>query len=179
MRIHLAPDAPTQLAEYMPHFSNLLNLTLIGGRCENCEWVSGVGRLPTSIRSLTMKFVSVANAQVIEAMGKLPNLDDFSLSTLRGGGFPTGAGEILRGRYGGKLELFLVDDLHASTVRSLLEAPEGLGFRSVKAFCNTEDDFPVYTELVAACQDTLTDLDISVSSQGKPRSFRNPVNRGC
>jgi len=59
-----------------------------------------------------------------------------------------------------------MDDFHASIVRSLLEASEGLWFKSVKAFCNAEDDFPVYADLVTACQDTLTDLEISVSAEG-------------
>jgi len=113
-----------------------------------------------------MKFVSVTNAQVLDIMGQLPNLDNFSLSTFKGSGFPDGAGEILKGRYGGKLELLLMDDPHASVVKSLLEVPEGPGFKSVKAFCNSGDDFPVYADLVAACQDTLTDLDISVSAEG-------------
>lgn len=166
MRIHLASDAPIQLAEYMPYFANVRDLTLIGGRCESRDWISSIGRLPTSIRSLTMKFVSVTNVQVVEIMGQLPNLDDFSLCTFKGGSFPDGAGEILRGRYSGKLELLLVDDFHASIVRSLLEVSEGLGFKSVKAFCNAEDDFPVYADLVTACRDTLADLDISVSAEG-------------
>jgi len=168
MRIHLASDAPIQLAEYMPYFSNVRDLTLVGGRCENQEWISGIGRLPTSIRSLTMKFVSVTNVQVLNIMGQLPNLDNLSLCTFKGSGFPDGVGEILRGRYSGKLELLLMDDFHASIVRSLLEVSEGLGFKSVKAFCNTEDDFPVYADLVSACQDTLIDLDISVSAEGDP-----------
>ena len=170
IRIHLAPDTPTKLAEYMPYFSNVRDLTLIGGRCETHEWVSNIGRLPASIRSLTMKFVSVTNAQVLGIMGQLPNLDDFSLFTFKGSGFPDGAGEILRGRYGGKLELLLMDDFHASVVRSLLQAPEGLGFKSVKAFCNAGDDFSVYADLVAACQETLTNLDISVSAEGNTLS---------
>jgi len=122
-----------------------------------------------------MKFVSVTNDQVLEIMEQLPNLDDFSLCTFKGSGFPDVAGEILRGRYNGRLELLLMDDFHASVVRSLLEAPGGLGFKSVKAFCNSEDDFPVYVDLVAACQDTLTDLDISVSAEGNtpfPEPYR-------
>ena len=174
MRIHLATDASTQLAEYMPYFSNLHDLTLIGGKCENREWITNIGKLPTSIRSLTMKFVSVTNVQVLEVMGQLPNLDDFSLCTFKGGGSPAGAGEILRGRYSGKLELRLMEDFHASIVRSLLEIPEGLGFRSVKAFCNTGDDFLVYADLAAARRDTLADLDISqVSAEGTQYSLRN------
>jgi len=166
IRIHLMPDAPMKLAEYMPYFSNVRDLTLVGGRCENYEWISSIGRLPTSIHSLTMKFVSVTNTQVRGIMEQLPNLDDFSLCTFKGSGFPDGAGEILKGRYCGKLELLLMDDFRASIVRSLLEAPQGLGFKTVKAFCNAEDDFPVYADLVAACRDTLTGLDISVSSEG-------------
>ena len=170
IRIHLVSDAPPQLAEYMSYFSNVRDLTLVGGRCENHEWISSIGKLPTSIRSLTMKFVSVTNTQVLQIMGQLPNLDDFSLSTFKGSDFLDGAGEVLKGRYGGKLELLLMDDFHASIVRSLLEAPEGLRFKSVKAFCNAGDDFPVYADLVAACQDTLTDLDISVSAEGNALS---------
>ena len=168
MHVHLAPDAPTPLAEYMPYFSNVRDLTLIGGRCESHEWTSSMGRFPVSIRSLTMKFVSVTNVQVLGIMGQLPNLDDFSLCIFKGNGFPDGVGEILKGRYGGKLELLLMDDLHAGIVRSLLEAPEGLGFKSVGAFCNAEGDFPVYADLVSACQDTLAHLDISVSAEGTP-----------
>jgi len=165
MRIHLASDTPIQLTEYMPYFSNVLDLTLVGGRCETREWISSIGRLPTSIRSLTMKFVSVTNAQVLEIMGQLPNLNDLSLSTVKGGGSPAGVGEILRGRYSGKLELLLKEDFHASIARSLLETSEGLGFKSIKAFSNTEDDFPVYADLVNACRDTLADLDITVSAE--------------
>ena len=169
MRIHLASDTPTQLVEYMPYFSNVRDLTLIGGRCDDRRWISGIGRLPASIRSLTMEFVSVTNIQVLEIMEQLPNLDDFSLRTSKGADFPAEAGEILRGRYGGKLDLRLVEDFHASIARSLLKAPEGLGFKSIKAFCNTEDDFPAYVDLVATCRDTLVDLDISVSAEGKYR----------
>lgn len=166
MRIHLAFDASMQLAEYMPYFSNVRDLTLVGGRCENYEWISSIGRLPISIRSLTMKFVSVTNVQVLNIMGQLPNLDNFSLCTFQGGGFPAGTGEILKGRYSGRLELLLMGNSHASMVKSLLEAPKGLAFKIMKVSCNTEDDFPVYADLVTACQDTLTDLDISVSAEG-------------
>ena len=179
IRIHLVLDMPTELAEYMPYFSNVHHLTLIGGRFETRQWTSSIGRLPASIRSLTMKFVSVANDQVLEIMGQLPNLDDLSLCTFKGTGFPDAVGEILRGRYDGKLELLLMDDFHASVVRSLLEAPEGLGFKNVKAFCNSEDDFPVYADLVAACQDTLTDLDISVSAEGNIFSRTVPATVGA
>ena len=61
MRIHLATDAPTRLAEYMPYFSDLRDLTLIGGKCANRKWISRIDSLSTSIRSLTMKFVSITN----------------------------------------------------------------------------------------------------------------------
>ena len=166
MRIHLAPEAPIQLAEYMPYFSNVRDLTLIGGRCEIRDWIPCLGRLPSSIRSLTMKFASITNGQVLEIMEQLPNLDDISLSAFKGAGLTAEADEILRGRYSGKLDLLLMEDFHAGIVRSLLKAPEGLGFRSIKALCNTEDDFPVYVDLVASCQDTLVDLDISVSAEG-------------
>ena len=173
MRIHFASDTPTQLAEYMPFFSNVRDLTLIGGSCEGREWISSIGTLPTSIRSLTMKFVSVTNAQVLEIMEQLPHLDDFSLCTFKGAGFSTEAGEILKGRFGGKLDLLLMEDFQASIVRSLLKAPEGLGFKSIKAFCNTGDDFPVYVDLVDACRDTLSELDISVSAEGElPAGWR-------
>ena len=167
MHIHFASDTPTQLMEYMPCFSNVRDLTLIGGRCEGREWISSIGPLPDSVRSLTMKFVSVTNAQVLEIVGQLPHLDDFSLCTFKGAGFSTEAGEILKGRFGGKLDLLLMEDFHASIVRSLLKAPEGLGFKSIKAFCNTGDDFPIYVDLVDTCRDTLSELDISVSAEGK------------
>lgn len=176
MRIHLASDAPPQLEEYMPYFSNVRDLTLIGGRCENREWISTIGKLPISIRSLTMKFVSVTNVQVLEIMEQLPNLDDFSLCTFKGVGFSDEAGEILRGKYGGKLDLLLMD---ASIVRSLLKAPEGLGFKSIKAFCNTGDDFPAYADLVATCRDTLSELDISVSAEGEHRPSPGALNSTC
>jgi len=176
MRIHIASDTPTQLAEYMPYFSDVRDLTLIGGRCHKHEWISGIGRLPTSICSLTMQFVSVTNVQVLEIMEQLPNLDDLSLSTFKGASFPAEAGEILRGRYGGKLDLLLMEDFHASIVRSLLKAPEGLGFKSIKAFCNTGDDFPAYVDLVATCRDTLVDLDISVSAEGESSSTHHKLH---
>lgn len=165
MRIHISSEAPMRLSEYMPYFSHVRDLTLIGGRCENRDWILSLGQLPPSIRSLTMKFASITNAQVFEIMEQLPNLDDLSLSAFKGAGLTLEAGEILKGRYNGKLDLLLMDDFHAGIVRSLLNAPEGLGFRSIKALCNTEDDFPVYVDLVASCQDTLVDLDISVSSE--------------
>jgi hypothetical protein len=167
MRIHLAAGAPTQLAEYMPYFSNVRDLTLIGGRCENGDWIPSIGALPTSIRSLTMKFASITNAQVLGIMEQLPNLDDISLCAFKGAGLTAEAGDILRGRYCGKLDLLLVEDFHAGIVRSLLKAPEGLGFKSIRALCNTQDDFPVYVDLVASCRDTLTNLDISVSAEGE------------
>lgn len=165
MRIHISSEAPIRLSEYMRYFSNVRDLTLIGGRCENHDWILSLGRLPRSIRSLTMKFAAITNAQVFEIMEQLPDLDDLSLSAFKGAGLTPEAGEILKGRYSGKLDLLLMDEFHAGIVRSLLNAPEGLGFRSIKALCNTEDDFPVYVDLVASCQDTLVDLDISVSSE--------------
>lgn len=165
MRIHLAVDAPINLSEYMPYFSNVRDLTLIGGRCENGDWIPAIGTLPPSIRSLTMKFAYITNAQVLEVMEQLPDLDDLSLCTFKGAGFTAEAGDLLKGRYNGKLELLLMEDFHAGIVRSLLKAPEGLGFKSVKAFCNTEEDFPVYVDLVASCRETLTDLDVSVAPE--------------
>ena len=174
MRIHLAPDGPTQLAEYMPYFSNVREMTLIGGRCENGDWIPSIGALPTSVRSLTMKFASITNAQVLEIMDQLPNLDDLSLCAFKGTGLSAEAGEILRGRFRGKLDLLLVEDFHAGIVRSLLKAPEGLGFKSIRALCNTEDDFTVYVDLVASCRDALTNLDISVSAQCEPTALFCP-----
>ena len=156
-----------QLAEYMPYFSHVRDLTLIGGRCETRDWIPSIGRLPPSIRSLTMKFAFVTNAQVLEIMEQLPDLDDLSLSTFKGAGLTPEAGQILRGRYSGKLDLLLMEDFHAGIVRSLLKAPEGLGFKSIKALCNAGDDFPVYVDLVASCRDTLVNLDISVSADGE------------
>lgn len=156
-----------QLVEYMPYFSHVRDMTLIGGRCENGDWVQSIGTLPASIRSLTMKFASITNAQLLKIMEQLPNLDDISLCTFKGAGLTAEAGEILRGRYRGKLDLLLVEDFHAGIVRSLLKAPEGLGFKSIKTLCNTEGDFPVYVDLVASCRDTLVNLDISVSAEGE------------
>lgn len=169
IRIHLAVDAPTQLAEYMPYFSHVRDMTLIGGRCENGDWIPRLGALPTSIRSLTMKFASITNAQVLEIMEQLPNLEDISLCAFKGAGLTAEAGDVLRGRYRGKLDLLLMEDFHAGIVRSLLKAPEGLGFKSIKALCNTQEDFPVYVDLVASCRDTLTDLDISTSAECEQR----------
>jgi hypothetical protein len=151
----------------MPYFCNVLDLTLIGGRCENRDWIPSIGTLPTSIRSLTMKFALITSAQVLEIMEQLPNLDDLSLCAFKGSGLTSEAGEILKGRYSGKLDLLLMEDFHAGIVRSLLKAPEGLGFKTIKALCDAEDDFPVYVDLVASCRDTLVDLDISVSANGE------------
>ena len=167
IRIHLAPDEPMRLAEYMPYFLNARDLTLIGGSCESGDWIQSLGELPSSVRSLTMKFASITNSQVLEILEQLPNLDDLSLCAFKGAGFTPEAGEILKGRYGGKLDLLLTEDFHASIARSLLNAPEGLGFKSIKALCNTEEDFPVYVDLVTGCRDTLADLDISVSAEGE------------
>ena len=134
--------------------------------------MTSFGGLPQSVTSLTVVAIIAVLPKIQQIMVQLPNLDDLSLSgqiTAMDQNMLFGIGSVLRGRFGGKLQLLGV---HASpgVVDMLLEIPTGLRFTEVEIRSSHEYLFSI-VRLVEACSKTLVKLSYAISSHRKPHPF--------
>ena len=154
-------DVPIDFADRMPYFSNVQKLTLIGRTATDPGFISALGHLPPSTRSVDITFSKILNTHIISVMQQLPNLDNLSLMSQEWGGpIPLGSGKLIQGKLGGKLRLrrrFAHHDL----LNTLMEVPKGLQFTEVEIRDARIHCFPATLELVSTCQDTLTKLHFS------------------
>ena len=153
--------------KYAPWFTNMERLTLLG----DGRWTPTCWRLPQSITSLTMVTNTSSLAQVRDIIEQLPNLDDLSLSgTLVPVDRTTlvGIGAVLRGRFGGRLQL-LREYAKKDAADMLLEVPTGLHFTEVE-IRGIHGCLLSTARLAEACCKTLVKLSYAVTSYGRPQS---------
>jgi len=159
-------DVPIDFADRMPYFSNVRKLTLIGRVATDPDFISALGRLPPSTRSVDITFSKVLTAHIISVMKQLPNLDNLSLmSTEWGGPIPPGTGNLIQGGLSGKLRLRR-QFAHRDLLNTLMEVPTGPQFTEVEIRDARMDCFPATLKLVGVCQGTLTKLHFSALVQG-------------
>jgi hypothetical protein len=169
------PDVPIDFADRMPYFSNVQQLTLVGRSATNPDFLSALGQLPLSIRSVDITFTKVLTTHIISLMKQLPNLDNLSLmSTEWTGPIPPGTGQLIQARLSGKLRLRR-KLAHCDLLNMLMEVPAGPQFTEVEIRDARMNCFPATLKLVKACQDTLTKLHFSalVLGNSSPPRTRN------
>ena len=156
---------PERFFEYTSWFTNTKRVCLGGGGGSSPIRVPSLWRLPQSVISLTLGTDVFTLVQVRDIMAHLPNLDDLSLSgSLIAVDKPDrlpGIGTTLRGRFGGRLELFggwLGEDI----TNMLLGIPTGLHFTDVKIH-GAHGCFPSTVKLVEACARTLVNLSYTAT----------------
>lgn len=163
---YIQPDVPIDFAGRMPHFSNVQKLTLIGRVATDSTFISALGQLPPSTRSLDITFTRVLTTHIISVIQQLPNLDNLSLmSSEWGGTIPPGAGKLIQSRLSGKLRLRR-KFAHRDLLIMLMEVPAGSQFAEVEIRDSSMNCFPAALKLVGACQDTLAKLHFSTHVQG-------------
>lgn len=163
---YIQPDVPIDFADRMPHFYNVQKLTLIGRVANDPSFISALGHLPPSTRSVEITFSKVLNAHIISVIQQLPNLDNLSLmSTQWGGSIPLGTGKLIQSRLSGKLRLRR-RFAHRDLLNMLMEVPTGSQFAEVEVRDASMSCFPETRKLVSACQDTLSKLHFSALVQG-------------
>lgn len=154
-------DVPIDFADRISYFSNVQKLTLIGRTANNPDFISALGQLPPSIRSVDVTFYEVLTAHIVSVIQQLPNLVNLSLMNTRWGGpIPPGTGKLVPGRLSGKLRLRR-QFAHRDLLNMLMEVPAGPQFTEVEIRDAWMDCFPASLTLVRACQDTLTKLHFS------------------
>ena len=122
--------------------------------------------------SLTIDADAVTVAQIRDVTVQLPNLDDLSLS---GSIFVldrrvlVGIGTVLRGRFGGRLQL-LKGHVDKDVMNMLLEIPTGLHFTDVQIRGTRERPLSTVT-LAEACSKTLVKLAYTVSFYSESHPF--------
>ena len=158
----IQPDVGINFADRFLYFSNVQKLTLIGRTAADPGFISGLGQLPPSIRSVDITFSKILTVHIISMMQQLPNLENLSLmSTDWGGLIPPGTGKLLQARLSGKLRLRR-QLANRDLLNMLMEIPTGPRFAEVEIRDARMDCFPATLKLVRACQDTLTKLHFSI-----------------
>ena len=159
-------NAPINFAGRMPYFFNVQQLTLIGRVATDPSFISALGPLPPTIRSVDITFSKVLTAHIVSVVRQLPNLDNLSLtSTEWSGAIPTGTGKLIQARLSGKLRLRR-KLAHCDILNMLMEVPTGPQFAEVEIRDASMTCFPASLKLVRACRDTLTKLHFSTLVQG-------------
>ena len=172
LRIENDGDIPKALFEYTPWFTNAERITFLMDEGFWLLHIPSFWRLPQSVTSLTISGGMITLPQIQEVMVRLPNLDSLVLS-----GFPApvdksalvGIGTVLRGRFGGELQL-LGAYAGRGVVDMLLEIPTGLHFTDVQVE-NTRECLLSAVKLAEACSETLAKLSYTISFHRESRSF--------
>jgi len=163
---------PEWFFKYTWWFANVKKVTLIGKGGDPPLRVPSLWRLPQSVVSLTMNTDVVTLVQVRDIMAHLPNLDDLSLL-----GYPIavdrnmlpGIGRVLKGRFGGGLQLY-EGCVGEDVTNMLLEIQAGLHFTDVMIH-GTHECFPSTVRLAESCGRTLMNLLYTASPYSKSYPF--------
>lgn len=162
----IQPNVPIHFADRMPYFSNVQQLTLIGRVATDPSFISALGHLPPTIRSVDVTFSKVLSTHVTSVVQQLPNLDNLSLMSAEwGGAIQQGTGTLIQSRLSGKLRLRR-KSAHSDLLNMLMEVPTGPQFAEVEIRDASMSCFPASIKLVRTCQDTLTKLHFSTLVQG-------------
>ena len=148
---------PKKISEYTPRFTNAERVTFLEGEGLMPVWRPPSWQLPQSVTSLTIDVgAATALIRVRDIVAQLPKLDDLSLSGSCMMTDRNGIGMALRGRFGGRLQLF--KRYAAPTIMDmLLEAPTGLHFTEVEIH-GLREFLPSTAKLIEACRKTLVKL---------------------
>ena len=161
-------DVPINFAHRISYFSNVRGLTLIGRVATDPSFITALGPLPPTTRSVDITFSRVLPTHIVSVIQQLPNLDNLSLMSAEwDGAIPPGTGKLIRSRLSGKLRLRR-KLAHCDLLNMLLEVPNGPQFAEVEIRDASMNCFPAALKLVNACQDTLTKLHFSTHIQGTP-----------
>jgi hypothetical protein len=164
--------APREFSEHTPWFTNMERVALLGYEGFLPSWIPSLGRLPQFVTSLTLNTGTITLTRIHDIMVQLPNLDDLSISgsliTVGRDRFP-GMGTVLRGRFGGRLQL-LKGHADEDIMNMLLEVPTGLHFTGVQ-IRGTHECLLSTVRLAEACAKTLVKLSYTISVQGKSLPF--------
>ena len=178
LRVWIAGDGcfPEKFFKHTLLFTNVEKLALFGHGGIPLLRRTSLWRLPQSITSLTVDTAVVTLVQVRDIMAQLPSLDDLLLS----GSLVAvdsrellGIGTVLRGRFGGKLNLsgeYAGEDV----IKMLLEIPSGLRFTEIRICC-TRMGLPLSFRLAEACGKTLVKLSYMVTSRGRSTPSPSPA----
>jgi hypothetical protein len=125
-------------------------------------------RLPLSVTSLSiMDAKSVTLLEIRDVMAQLPNLNDLCLSGPFRGHQLQGIGTVLKGKFGGRLQLHkLGRRSYEGVVNMLLEAPAGPHFTEVDIL-SVGECLSYTVRLAEACGKSLVKLSYVVDEQGK------------
>ena len=157
--------APEKFFEYIPWFTNVEKVTLLGHGSFQPLWIPWLWKLPRSVTSLTINTGVVTVAQIRDIIVQLPNLNDLSLSgsiAMMDRRTLAGIGTVLRGRFGGRLRL-LKGHAVKDVMDMLLEIPTGLHFTDVQ-ICSTYGCLLSTVTLAEACCKTIVKLSYTVST---------------
>lgn len=120
--------------------------------------------------SLALSPRAVTLVRIRDVLAQLPNLDDLSLSgflNLVDRRTLSGIGSVLKGRFGGRLQL-LEGFAHEDVMDMLLEVPTGLHFTEIQI--RDAHECPLSAvRLVESCGETLVKLSYTTSSRCKSR----------
>lgn len=160
LRILAEERIPKEFFEHIPWFTNAEKVTLLGA--PNWLHIYEYWRFPQSVTSLTING-DADPIKIGNIMGRLPNLNDLSLSGVSGS-FLSGnqdklwyqIGADLKGRFGGRLQLtngYATDDI----MDVLLGIPTGIHFTEMQI--GGRHEFLSQTaSLAEACATTLVKL---------------------
>ena len=115
---------PEKFFEYIPWFTNVKRLSLLGDKGVVMMRRHLLWRSPQSVTSLTLNTGRIFLVDLRDIMAGLPNLDNLCLSgkPLTDGRALEGIGTVLKGRFGGKLQLCHKNTSECVT-NMLLEVP--------------------------------------------------------
>jgi hypothetical protein len=159
-------DVPIDFADRIPYFSNVRGLTLIGRVATEPSFITALGQLPPTTRSVDITFSKLLPTHIVSVIQQLPNLENLSLMSAEwDGAIPAGTGKLIQSRLNGKLRLRR-KFAHSDILNMLMEVPTGPQFAEVEIRDASMNCFPAALRLVRACQDTLTKLHFSTIVQG-------------
>jgi len=165
---------PEGFFEVTPWFTNVEKVSLLGFGGLSPR-VPSLWGLPPTVTSLTIKTGVFTLVQIRDFLARLPNLNDLSLSGYFSAGVvPLGIGTVLRGRFGGRLQL-LRGPGHGAITNMLLEIPTGLCFTEIEIRCKRE--FLLSTmRLAEACSKTLVKFLYAITFYGKSTLTSGPAS---
>ena len=170
-------DVPEKFFKYTPWFTNVKKVTFFGYSRSQPLCIPPLRGLPQSVNSLAINADMVSRRQIRDVMEWLPDLDNLSLSgslVAMDEEALLGVGAVLRGKFGGKLSLFLSETRAGVTdvavMDILLEPSTRLHFTDVQIRTQYEYLLPT-VRLAEACTETLVKLLYIVDIHRKSHSF--------
>ena len=161
---------PEEFFRRIQGFTEVKEITMsVDGDPGQSWWLPSWVRLPQSVTSLTLNGNSITVLEIRDVMAQLPNLNDLSLSGSLRGQQPQGIGTVLKGKFGGRLQLHKLESRsYAGVVDMLLEVPTGLHFTELDVL-SVQECLLTTVRLAEACGKSLAKLSYAVHNLGKHR----------